>query len=53
MTDGEAPVVVKRKTRRGSRGGKNRRKKPAGAAAGLAEAEGETETTARRRLPSP
>ena len=40
-TDGEAPVV-KRKTRRGSRGGKNRRKKPAGAAAGLA-AEGEAE----------
>ena len=41
VTDGEAPVV-KRKTRRGSRGGKNRRKKPAGAAAGLA-AEGEAE----------
>ena len=27
--DGDGPVVVKRKTRRGSRGGKNRRKKPA------------------------
>ena len=31
---GEAPVV-KRKTRRGSRGGRNRRKKPAGAATAL------------------
>jgi hypothetical protein len=41
--DGDAPVVVKRKTRRGSRGGKNRRKKPAGAAAGLAEGAAETE----------
>ncbi len=28
--DGETPAVVKKKTRRGSRGGKNRRKKPAG-----------------------
>ncbi len=27
--DGDAPAAVKRKTRRGSRGGKNRRKKPA------------------------
>ena len=34
--DGDAPVVVKRKTRRGSRGGRDRRKKPAGAATGLA-----------------
>jgi ribonuclease G len=40
-TDAEAPVV-KRKTRRGSRGGKNRRKKPAGAGTGLA-AEGGAE----------
>jgi hypothetical protein len=42
LPDGEAPVV-KRKTRRGSRGGKNRRKKPAGAAAGGAESDGETD----------
>ena len=41
--DGDTPVVVKRKTRRGSRGGKNRRKKPAGVAAGLAEGEADTE----------
>jgi ribonuclease G len=42
LPDGDAPAV-KRKTRRGSRGGKNRRKKPAGAAAGGTESEGETE----------
>ncbi len=40
--EGDAPVV-KRKTRRGSRGGKNRRKKPAGAAAALADGETEAE----------
>jgi len=39
--DGEAPVV-KRKTRRGSRGGKNRRKKPA-AEGDAAEADGEAD----------
>ncbi len=36
--DGDGTPVVKRKTRRGSRGGKNRRKKPAAVAA-----EGETD----------
>ena len=35
--DGDAPVVVKRKTRRGSRGGKNRRKKPVAADGAAAE----------------
>ena len=37
---GDAPPVVKRKTRRGSRGGKNRRKKPA-VVAGEAGADGD------------
>ena len=31
--DGEAPTAAKKRTRRGSRGGKNRRKKPAAATA--------------------
>jgi len=39
--DGDGPTVVKRKTRRGSRGGKNRRKKPA---VGATEAAVESET---------
>ena len=33
--DGETPAVPKKRTRRGSRGGKNRRKKPVGEAAAL------------------
>ena len=45
--DGEgedgAVAPVKKKTRRGSRGGKNRRKKPAGAAAATAEADAEVD----------
>ena len=41
--DGSASTPVKKKTRRGSRGGKNRRKKPAGAT--LATAEPETPDT--------
>jgi ribonuclease G len=41
---GDGATPVKKKTRRGSRGGKNRRKKPAGAVA-VAEAEPEAETS--------
>ncbi|MES1248752.1 MAG: ribonuclease E/G, partial [Actinomycetota bacterium] len=37
-TDGAAMPTAKKKTRRGSRGGRNRKKKPAGATAGAAEA---------------
>ena len=37
--DGDAPAATKRKTRRGSRGGRNRRKKPAVAAGAEAEPE--------------
>ena len=44
--DGDGAAPVKKKTRRGSRGGKNRRKKPAGAA--LATAEPETPSRRRR-----
>ncbi len=46
--DGAAPV--KKKTRRGSRGGKNRRKKPAGTA--VATAEPETEAAVEEGPPS-
>jgi hypothetical protein len=35
--DGDGAAPVRKKTRRGSRGGKNRRKKPAGAAVATAE----------------
>jgi len=41
--DGEVPVVVKRKTRRGSRGGKNRRKKPVGTGEADVESGGEAD----------
>jgi ribonuclease G len=37
--DGSGPAPAKKRTRRGSRGGKNRRKKPAGAATVVAEVE--------------
>ena len=40
-TDSDAPPVVKRKTRRGSRGGKNHRKKPAATGDAIAIGEGE------------
>ena len=41
--EGDPAAPVKRKTRRGSRGGKNRRKKPVGAAVGAVEAVGAAE----------
>ena len=37
--DGDGATPVRKKTRRGSRGGKNRRKRPAGAAVATAEPE--------------
>ncbi|MCY7304270.1 MAG: Rne/Rng family ribonuclease [Thermoleophilia bacterium] len=40
-SDGDAPPVVKRKTRRGSRGGKNHRKKPVATGDAVAIGEGE------------
>ena len=42
--DGNASTPVKKKTRRGSRGGKNRRKKPAGATLATAEPETPADT---------
>ena len=41
-TDADGPPVVKRKTRRGSRGGKNHRKKPAATGDGVAVVDGES-----------
>ena len=42
-TDSDAPPVVKRKTRRGSRGGKNHRKKPAATGDAIASRRGRAE----------
>ena len=49
--DGEAPPVVKKKTRRGSRGGRNRRKKPIGGR--RRSARPRPSRTAASRRPSP
>ena len=40
MPDGDAPPPVKRKTRRGSRGGRNHRKKPAATGDAVATGDG-------------
>ena len=42
--DGDGAAPARKKTRRGSRGGKNRRKKPAGAAVATAEPETAADT---------
>ena len=51
--DGEAPAAPKKRTRRGSRGGKNRRKKPVGeaAAVGVATLEATDEPSANGAEP--
>ena len=47
--DGDGAAPVRKKTRRGSRGGKNRRKKPVGAAVATAEPETEPRTPSEAR----
>jgi ribonuclease G len=51
--DADGAVVVKRKTRRGSRGGKNRRKKPAAVDGAAVDGEGAAAAVATVELESP
>jgi ribonuclease G len=52
-SDGDGTAPIKRKTRRGSRGGKNRRKKPAGAATATIEPATDVETEVVELDPEP
>jgi hypothetical protein len=54
VENGDQPAAVKKPTRRGSRGGRNRRKRPAGATAGsTASTNGETPETTGTAVSEP